>query len=142
MGEEIRKNLKNLGALISLEVGKNIPEGVGEVQEYVDVCDFATGLSRMINGKVFPSERPNHFMVENWNPLGCVGVISAFNFPVAVYGWNSSLSLVCGNSNIWKGAPSVPLTSVATTKILQRVLERNGLPGKILKFSFLCNGNI
>ena len=112
-------------------MGKIQAEGVGEIQEYVDVCDFATGLSRMLNGKVFPSERPNHFMMEQWNPLGNVGIISAFNFPAAVYGWNSAIAMVCGNASIWKGAPSTPLTSVAVAKILDRVLKRNNLPGAI-----------
>ena len=129
IGEEIRENIEPLGKLVSLEVGKIKPEGVGEIQEYVDVCDFATGLSRMLNGKVFPSERPNHYMLEAWNPLGNVGIISAFNFPAAVFGWNSAISMVCGNTNIWKGAPSTPLVSIALTKILDRVLERNNLPG-------------
>jgi len=131
IGEEIRENIEPLGKLVSLEVGKIKPEGVGEIQEYVDVCDFATGLSRMLNGKVFPSERPNHYMLEAWNPLGNVGIISAFNFPAAVFGWNSAISMVCGNTNIWKGAPSTPLVSIALTKILDRVLERNNLPGAI-----------
>lgn len=101
------------------------------MQEYVDVCDFATGLSRMLNGKVFPSERPNHYMLESWNPLGNVGIISAFNFPSAVFGWNSAISMVCGNANVWKGAPSTPLVSVAFTRILDRVLKKNGFPGAI-----------
>ena len=92
---------ESLGMLVSLEMGKILPEGVGEVQEYIDVADYAVGLSRMLNGQVIPSERPDHVMMEMWNPLGIVGVISAFNFPVAVYGWNSSLSLVCGNPVLW-----------------------------------------
>ena len=131
IGEEIRANIDPLGKLVSLEVGKIQAEGVGEIQEYVDVCDFATGLSRMLNGKVFPSERPNHYMLEAWNPLGNVGIISAFNFPAAVFGWNSAISMVCGNANIWKGAPSTPLVGVAITKILERVLKRNDIPGAV-----------
>jgi aldehyde dehydrogenase family 7 protein A1 len=87
-----------LGQLVSLEMGKILPEGVGEVQEYIDICDYATGLSRIVGGSTVPSERPGHFMMEEWNPLGTVGVISAFNFPVAVYGWNSALALTLGNS--------------------------------------------
>lgn len=90
-----------LGKLVALEMGKILAEGIGEVQEYVDICDYAVGLSRMIGGSVIPSERPGHFMMEQWNPLGTVGVISAFNFPVAVYGWNSALALVCGNPVVW-----------------------------------------
>lgn len=90
-----------LGRLVALEMGKILPEGLGEVQEYIDICDYAVGLSRMLNGKVIPSERPNHHMVEMWNPLGICGVISAFNFPLAVYGWNSAISLVCGNPVLW-----------------------------------------
>ncbi|KAK2723469.1 alpha-aminoadipic semialdehyde dehydrogenase-like [Artemia franciscana] len=131
IGDELRKNLKPLGQLVSLEMGKILPEGIGEVQEYVDICDYAVGLSRMLEGKVLPSERPGHVLLEQWNPLGVVGVISAFNFPVAVYGWNNAIALVCGNTLLWKGAPSTPLCSIATTKIVAQVLERNGLPGAI-----------
>lgn len=92
IGDELRANIVPLGQLLALEVGKILPEGKGEVQEYVDICDYATGLSRMLNGKVIPSERKDHYMLETWNPVGNIGVISAFNFPVAVYGWNRSLS--------------------------------------------------
>ncbi|RKP05979.1 Seabream Antiquitin and elucidation of Its substrate specificity [Thamnocephalis sphaerospora] len=120
-----------LGQLVALEMGKIYQEGLGEVQEYIDIADYAVGLSRMINGKVIPSERPGHFMMEQWNPLGVVGVISAFNFPVAVYGWNSAVGLVCGNPILWKGAPTTNLCSVAVTKILAEVLEQNKLPGSI-----------
>jgi len=116
---------------VSLEMGKIASEGLGEVQEYIDICDYALGLSRMLNGKVFPSERPGHHMIEQWNPIGTVGVISAFNFPVAVYGWNSAIGLVCGNPIVWKGAPSTNLCSIATTKILADVLKKNNLPGEI-----------
>ncbi|KAI8866804.1 aldehyde dehydrogenase [Ramicandelaber brevisporus] len=131
MREALNDKLQPLGGLVSLEMGKILPEGVGEVQEYIDIADYAVGLSRMLNGKVIPSERPGHMMVEMWNPLGTVGVISAFNFPVAVYGWNSALSLVCGNPVVWKGAPTTNLCSVAVTKILAEVLEKNNLPGEI-----------
>jgi len=131
IGEGLRQHKKALGKLVSLEVGKILPEGEGEVQEYIDVCDYALGLSRMIEGKVLPSERPGHALFEMWNPLGLVGVISAFNFPVAVFGWNNALSLVCGNVNLWKGAPSTPLSSVAVTRIISQVLEKNNLPGEI-----------
>ncbi|KAJ2794479.1 Alpha-aminoadipic semialdehyde dehydrogenase, partial [Coemansia furcata] len=131
MRNALSDKIEPLGRLVSLEMGKILPEGIGEVQEYVDIADYAVGLSRMLNGKVIPSERPGHMMMEMWNPLGVVGVISAFNFPVAVYGWNSALSLVCGNAVVWKGAPTTSLTSVAVTKILAEVLEGNGLPGAL-----------
>jgi len=106
-------------------MGKIVPEGIGEVQEYVDICEYAVGLSRMLAGKVIPSERPGHALLECWNPLGVMAIITAFNFPVAVYGWNNSLAMVAGNTMIWKGAPSTPLVSVATTKIVTEVLEKN-----------------
>ena len=131
IGDALRKNLVPLGQLVSLEVGKIVGEGIGEIQEYVDICDYATGLSRMFEGKILQSERPGHAMLENWNPLGTIGVISAFNFPVAVYGWNNAIALVCGNTAVWKGAPSTSLCSVATTKIIASVLEANNLPGAI-----------
>jgi len=137
IGEELRKYLVPLGKLVSLEMGKIVPEGVGEVQEYVDICDYAVGLSRMYAGKVIPSERPGHALIENWNPLGVMGIITAFNFPVAVYGWNSAIAMACGNTMIWKGAPTTPLTSVAITKCVADVLEKNSLPGAI---SALCQG--
>ncbi|KAI9172899.1 hypothetical protein H9P43_007030 [Blastocladiella emersonii ATCC 22665] len=137
MREALAAKIEPLGKLVSLEMGKITAEGIGEVQEYVDICDYAVGLSRMMNGKVIPSERPGHFMMEQVNPLGNVGVISAFNFPVAVYGWNSALALVAGNTAVWKGAPSTNLSSIATTKIVADVLEKNGLPGAI---TALCTG--
>ncbi|XP_042864012.1 alpha-aminoadipic semialdehyde dehydrogenase-like [Penaeus japonicus] len=137
IGVALRENLEPLGKLVALEMGKIKPEGIGEVQEYVDICDFAVGLSRMVGGSVLPSERPGHALLENWNPLGVVGVITAFNFPVAVYGWNSAIAMVCGNTLLWKGAPSTPLVSVATTKIVASVLEKNNLPGAV---SALCCG--
>lgn len=137
IGQALRDKLDPLGKLVSLEMGKIKPEGVGEVQEYVDICDFAVGLSRTIGGGVLPSERPGHALMEMWNPLGLVGVITAFNFPVAVYGWNSAIAMVCGDTLLWKGAPSTPLVSVATTRIVASVLEKNGLPGAV---SSLCCG--
>lgn len=93
----------------------------GEVQEYIDICDYAVGLSRMLEGKSFPSERPGHVLLEQWNPLGAIGIISAFNFPVAVFGWNNAVAMVCGNTMVWKGAPSTPLCGVAVTKIVEKV---------------------
>ncbi|KAA3478066.1 aldehyde dehydrogenase family 7 member B4 isoform X2 [Gossypium australe] len=97
IGDALRSKLQQLGRLVSLEMGKILPEGIGEVQEIIDMCDFAVGLSRQLNGSVIPSERPNHMMLEMWNPLGIVGVITAFNFPCAVLGWNACIALVCGN---------------------------------------------
>ncbi|KAJ1677994.1 Alpha-aminoadipic semialdehyde dehydrogenase, partial [Spiromyces aspiralis] len=138
MREALAAKIEPLGRLVSLEMGKILPEGIGEVQEYIDIADYAVGLSRMLNGKVIPSERPGHFMMEVWNPLGIVGVISAFNFPVAVYGWNSAISLVCGNPVLWKGSPTTNLTSIAVTKVLAEVLENNSLPGSIC--SMICGG--
>ncbi|PWZ03713.1 ALDH-like protein [Testicularia cyperi] len=117
-----------LGALISFEMGKVLSEGKGEVQEVIDVADMAVGLSRSIKGSVLPSERPGHVIYELPNPLGLVGVITAFNFPVAVHGWNFCLSFVCGNGTIWKPSPSTPLTAIATTKLITKVLEKHGLP--------------
>lgn len=104
IGDAFRAKKDALGALITLEMGKIRSEGLGEVQEVIDICDMATGMSRTIDGKVLPSERPGHFMIENWNPIGNVGVITAFNFPVAVCGWNAALALICGDTVIWKGA--------------------------------------
>uniref|UniRef100_A0AAU7NIE4 aldehyde dehydrogenase (NAD(+)) n=1 Tax=Ustilago esculenta TaxID=185366 RepID=A0AAU7NIE4_9BASI len=117
-----------LGALISYEMGKVLSEGKGEVQEVIDVADMAVGLSRSIKGNVLPSERPGHVIYEMPNPLGLVGVITAFNFPVAVHGWNFCLSFVCGNATIWKPSPTTPLTAIATTKLLVKVLEKHNLP--------------
>jgi len=131
IGQQLREKLEPLGQLVSLEMGKINPEGIGEVQEYVDICDYAVGLSRMLPGIVIPSERPQHALLEQWNPVGTIGIISAFNFPVAVAGWNTAISLVCGNTQVWKGAPSTSLVSVAVTKLLQEVLEANNLPGAI-----------
>ncbi|KAM8961862.1 alpha-aminoadipic semialdehyde dehydrogenase [Pelodytes ibericus] len=138
IGDALRKKIKLLGHLESLEMGKILVEGVGEVQEYVDICDYAVGLSRIIGGPILPSERPGHALIEQWNPVGLVGIITAFNFPVAVYGWNNALALVCGNVCLWKGAPTTSLTSVAVTKIVAQVLEDNHLPGAIC--SLTCGG--
>ncbi|KAI8374318.1 Aldehyde/histidinol dehydrogenase [Radiomyces spectabilis] len=128
MRDALVKNLYPLGKLVALEMGKILPEGVGEVQEYVDILEYALGLSRTLSGALIPSERPGHVMLETWNPLGTVGVISAFNFPVAVYGWNSALALVTGNGVLWKPAPTTPLTSIAVTRLLERTLRDHQLP--------------
>ncbi|THG05832.1 hypothetical protein TEA_009009 [Camellia sinensis var. sinensis] len=121
IGDALRAKLQQLGRLVSLEMGKILPEGIGEVQEIIDMCDFAVGLSRQLNGSIIPSERPNHVMLEMWNPLGIVGVITAFNFPCAVLGWNACIALVCGNCVVWKGAPTTPLITIAMTKIIAGV---------------------
>uniref|UniRef100_A0A8C7AIK3 Aldehyde dehydrogenase 7 family member A1 n=1 Tax=Neovison vison TaxID=452646 RepID=A0A8C7AIK3_NEOVI len=116
IGDALREKIQKLGSLVSLEMGKILVEGVGEVQEYVDICDYAVGLSRMIGGPILPSERPGHALIEQWNPVGLVGIITAFNFPVAVYGWNNAIAMICGNVCLWKGAPTTSLISVAVTK--------------------------
>jgi aldehyde dehydrogenase family 7 protein A1 len=126
IGEALRAKKDALGALITLEMGKIRSEGLGEVQEYIDICDMAVGMSRTIDGKVLPSERPSHFMIEQWNPIGNVGVITAFNFPVAVSGWNVALALICGDTVIWKGSESTNLCTVALGKIVGDVLLKNG----------------
>ncbi|XP_005094317.1 alpha-aminoadipic semialdehyde dehydrogenase [Aplysia californica] len=131
IGDAFREKKHLLGKLIALEMGKIVAEGEGEVQEYIDICDYAVGLSRMFAGHIYPSERPGHMLLEQWNPLGIVGVITAFNFPCAVYGWNSALAMVCGNAMVWKGAPSTPLVSVAMTRVISSVLEANNIPGAV-----------
>jgi len=125
LGNALREHKQELGALVSLEMGKILAEGQGEVQEMIDICDFATGLSRQLYGLTMQSERPDHRMFEQWHPLGVVGVISAFNFPVAVWSWNAALAAVCGDSTVWKPASKTPLTAIAVTKIAQRVCEEN-----------------
>jgi aldehyde dehydrogenase family 7 protein A1 len=131
IGEALRHKKQLLGQLVSLEMGKILSEGLGEVQEYIDICDYATGLSRTFSGKVLQSERKDHMLLEIWNPLGVVGVISAFNFPVAVFGWNNAIALVCGNTTLWKGATTTSLITVAVTKVLEQVFKANNLPPAI-----------
>lgn len=126
LGEELRAAKSELGALVTLEVGKIISEGLGEVQEMIDICDFAVGLSRQIYGLTIASERPGHRMMESWHPLGPCAVISAFNFPVAVWSWNAALALVCGDPVIWKPSEKTPLTAMASMKIMERALKRFG----------------
>lgn len=138
IGDALRQKLDLLGKLESLEMGKILPEGIGEVQEFIDICDFAVGLSRSFEGKIFPSERPGHMLLEQWNPLGVIGVITAFNFPVAPFGWNAAIALVCGNCCLWKGAPTTPLTSIAITRVMTSVLVANELPAAII--SLFCGG--
>jgi len=129
LGDALREKIEPLGALVTLEMGKIYPEGVGEVQEMVDICDFAVGLSRQLYGNTMPSERPNHRMYEHWHPLGPVGVISAFNFPVAVWSWNSALAAVCGDTVVWKPSERTPLTAIAVTRIAQEVMAGSGFEG-------------
>lgn len=126
LGEELREGKEQLGAIVTLEAGKIISEGLGEVQEMIDICDFAVGLSRQLYGKSIASERPGHKMTESWHPLGPCGVITAFNFPVAVWSWNTALALVCGNPVIWKPSEKASLAALATMKIMQRAIERFG----------------
>jgi aldehyde dehydrogenase (NAD+) len=126
LGEELRREKDALGALVTLEVGKIAQEGLGEVQEMIDICDFAVGLSRQLYGKSIASERPGHRLTESWHPLGPVAVISAFNFPVAVWSWNAALALACGDPVVWKPSERTPLTAIATTSLLRRAADRFG----------------
>lgn len=132
IGNTLRTYKKELGALVTLEMGKIRAEGEGEVQEMIDITDFAVGQSRMLYGLTMPSERPRHRMYEQWHPLGPIGVITAFNFPVAVWAWNAMIALVAGDTVIWKPSSKTPLTAIATMKIVWRVLKENGLPDGIL----------
>jgi aldehyde dehydrogenase (NAD+) len=126
LGQELRREKEALSALVTLEVGKIEQEGLGEVQEMIDICDFAVGLSRQLYGRSIASERPGHRLTETWHPLGPVAVISAFNFPVAVWSWNAALALVCGDPVLWKPSERTPLTAVATTRLLARAAEQFG----------------
>ena len=128
IGDALRANKANLGALVSYEMGKSLQEGLGEVQEMIDICDFAVGLSRQLHGLTMHSERPNHRMYEQWHPLGIVGIVSAFNFPVAVWSWNAMLAAICGNVCIWKPSEKTPASGAAVQNILQSVLKANDLP--------------
>ncbi|MFQ5533834.1 MAG: aldehyde dehydrogenase family protein [Sphingomonadales bacterium] len=125
-GEELRAHKDALGRLVTLECGKILAEGRGEVQEMIDICDFAVGLSRQLYGRAIASERPDHKMIETWHPLGVVGVISAFNFPVAVWSWNAAIALVCGDPVIWKPSEKTPVTALACMALLRRALDRFG----------------
>src|SRR5690348_11678336 len=126
LGEELRANKEELGRLVTLEAGKILQEGLGEVQEMIDICDFAVGLSRQLYGLTIASERPGHRMMEQWHPLGPVAVISAFNFPVAVWSWNAALALVCGDSVLWKPSEKTPLTALATQALFERAAKKFG----------------
>lgn len=125
-GEELRAHKQTLGKLVTMETGKIVQEGMGEVQEMIDICDFAVGLSRQLYGLTIASERPGHRMMETWHPLGVVGVISAFNFPVAVWSWNAALAFVCGNSVVWKPSEKTPLTAIAVQSLFARAMSRFG----------------
>jgi len=127
-GDALRKNKEALGTLVSYEMGKSLQEGLGEVQEMIDICDFAVGLSRQLYGLTMHSERPNHRMYEQWHPLGIVGIISAFNFPVAVWSWNAALAWVCGNVCVWKPSEKTPITGIACQKIIAEILKTNDIP--------------
>ena len=129
LGNALRDYVEPLGELVALEMGKIRAEGIGEVQEMIDICDFAVGLSRQLYGLTMHSERPAHRMYEQWHPLGPIGIISAFNFPVAVWSWNAALAAVCGDTMIWKPSPSVPLTAIAVQHIANRVAADHGLDG-------------
>ncbi len=129
LGNAVREYKEPLGDLVSLEMGKIRAEGAGEVQEMIDICDFALGLSRQLYGPTMKSERPGHRMYEQWHPLGVMGVITAFNFPIAVWSWNAAIASVCGDTAIWKPSSQVPLTAVAMQKIANRVMADHGLQG-------------
>ncbi|GGG37817.1 aldehyde dehydrogenase [Croceivirga lutea] len=137
-GEKLRELKEPLGKLVSYEMGKSYQEGLGEVQEMIDICDFAVGLSRQLHGLTMHSERPGHRMYEQYHPLGIVGIISAFNFPVAVWAWNTALAWICGDVCIWKPSEKAPLCGVACQNIIAEILEKNNLPAGI---SCLINGD-
>lgn len=137
-GNKLRDLKEPLGKLVSYEMGKSLQEGYGEVQEMIDICDFAVGLSRQLNGQVIPSERPGHVMREQWHPIGVVGIISAFNFPVAVWAWNTALAWICGDVCVWKGSEKAPLCTVACQNIIAAILKENNLPEGI---SSIINGD-
>ncbi len=137
-GNKLRDLKEPLGKLVSYEMGKSLQEGYGEVQEMIDICDFAVGLSRQLNGQTIPSERPGHVMREQWHPIGVVGIISAFNFPVAVWAWNTALAWICGDVCVWKASEKTPLCAVACQNIIAEILKGNNLPEGI---SCIINGD-
>ena len=137
-GNKLRELKEPLGKLVSYEMGKSLQEGYGEVQEMIDICDFAVGLSRQLNGQTIPSERPGHVMREQWHPIGIVGIISAFNFPVAVWSWNTALAWICGDVCVWKASEKAPLCSIACQNIIADILKENNLPEGI---SCIVNGD-
>src|SRR5438067_3200231 len=129
LGQLLREHKEPLGDLVSLETGKIRAEGLGEVQEMIDICDFAVGLSRQLHGLTIASERPGHRLMEQWHPLGAVGIVTAFNFPVAVWAWNAALAAVCGDVCVWKPSPLTPLCSVAVQALCERVAKEHGAEG-------------
>ena len=134
LGDALRKNKQPLGELVAIEAGKIVQEGLGEVQEMIDICDFAVGISRQLYGLTMPSERAGHRLMEQWHPLGPIGVISAFNFPVAVWSWNAAIALVCGDPVIWKPSEKTPLTAIATMEIARKCLsDFSGAPAGLLQ---------
>lgn len=137
-GNKLRELKEPLGKLVSYEMGKSLQEGYGEVQEMIDICDFAVGLSRQLNGQTIPSERPGHVMREQWHSIGVVGIISAFNFPVAVWAWNTALAWICGDVCVWKGSEKAPICTIACQNIIAEVLKANNLPEGI---SCIINGD-
>ncbi len=137
-GDKLRQNKEALGKLVSYEMGKSLQEGYGEVQEMIDICDFAVGLSRQLHGLTMHSERPGHRMYEQYHPLGIVGIISAFNFPVAVWAWNTALAWICGDVCVWKPSEKTPLCAIACQNIIAQVIQENKLPEGI---SCLINGD-
>lgn len=137
-GNKLRDLKEPLGKLVSYEMGKSLQEGYGEVQEMIDICDFAVGLSRQLNGQTIPSERPGHVMREQWHPIGVVGIISAFNFPVAVWAWNTALAWICGDVCVWKASEKAPLCAIACQNIIADILTKNKLPEGI---SCIINGD-
>jgi aldehyde dehydrogenase (NAD+) len=137
-GNKLRELKEPLGKLVSYEMGKSLQEGYGEVQEMIDICDFAVGLSRQLNGQTIPSERPGHVMREQWHSIGVVGIISAFNFPVAVWAWNTALAWICGDTCVWKASEKAPVCAVACQNIIADILKENNLPEGI---SCIINGD-
>ena len=138
LGNALREYKEPLGELVTLENGKIRSEGLGEVQEMIDICDFAVGLSRQLYGLTMHSERPGHRMYEQWHPLGPIGIITAFNFPVAVWSWNAAIAAVCGDTMIWKPSPTTPLTAIAVQHICNRVMAKHGVAGV---FNLVIGGN-
>ena len=139
IGNELRKKKNSLGELVSYEMGKSLQEGLGEVQEMIDICDFSVGLSRQLYGLTMHSERPGHRMYEQWHPLGIVAIISSFNFPVAVWSWNAMIALVCGNVCLWKPSKKTPLSAIATQKIISNVFEKNNVDEGICSLVIDCS---
>ncbi|SUZ68129.1 uncharacterized protein METZ01_LOCUS20983, partial [marine metagenome] len=139
IGNELRKKKNSLGQLVSYEMGKSLQEGLGEVQEMIDICDFSVGLSRQLYGLTMHSERPGHRMYEQWHPLGIVGIISSFNFPVAVWSWNAMIALVCGNVCLWKPSKKTPISAIATQKIISNVFKKNNVDEGICSLVIDCS---